>query len=206
MVKKLIIADGHRVVAEGIAQLICGRIDAKIAGIASTLAEAKALVAETRNSMLLLEMAMPDGNGILAIPELLKIDKNLKIAIFTSCAEPTMIRWAMESGASGYLLKSMNADEFIEGLSAMMQATEGFYCQESKKKLGKNKEDFPQLTAREREILKLIVEGLTMKEISERLFLSFETIHGYTKTLRQKLGCKNSTSLVRIAINTHLVW
>ena len=101
-------------------------------------------------------------------------------------------------------LKTTDIQEFTEGIKLVMKG-ETYICQEAKQQCGKPENVPIKLTLREKEILKLIVEGYTMKEISSKLCLGFETIHSYTKYLREKLHANNTASLVRKALEYHLV-
>ncbi|MBR2291648.1 MAG: response regulator transcription factor [Prevotella sp.] len=198
---KLIIADNHRVVTEGIARLLPPNYDC--CGLARTLAEAADLITEHQPDLLLLDIGMPDGDGIDAIPTLKAAQPRLRILILTMYAEAAVIQRALDNGAEGYILKSADREELILGIDTV--AAGGTYvCKEAKALLMNSREAAPELTQREREVLRLVVEGRTIKEIAEQLCLGFETVHSYTKSLRQKLGCPNTASLVRKAIGLHL--
>lgn len=201
---RIIIADDHRMVAEGIARLIADSNAAEVVATAATLDEAARLLEEHRPEVLLLDVALPDGDGIDAIPRLLEASPATHVVVLSMYAEPTVVRRAMEAHAHGYVLKSSGSQELIEAINAAA-ADEVYICQEAAQLMKSHHEELPTLTAREREVLRLIVEGKTMKEIAEELFLGFETIHSYTKYLRQKLGCNNTASLVRIALERHLI-
>lgn len=199
----VIIADDHRLVAEGIAKLIDESNNARVVAIAETLSEVVGLLADKRPDILLLDVAMPDGDGIDAIKQLREANPGQKIIILTTYAEPAVIHRALGAGANGYILKNSDTDEFLDGISTVARG-EQFICQEARTLLI-GSETAPPLTTREREILRLIVDGYTMKQIAHKLNLGFETVHSYTKTMRQKLGCPNMSSLVRTAIERHLI-
>lgn len=200
----VVIADDHRIVAEGIARLIEESQTATVVGISGTIADAVALVSQLRPHILMLDIAMTDGDGIDAIPRFREVCPPLRIVMLTCYAEPSVIHRAMQAGVNGYLLKNVSAEEFAAGLTSVIKG-QTYVCSEAKALLSSMREVSPALTNREREILQLIVQGYTIKEIADKLYLGFETIHSYTKSLRQKLGCNNSASLVRIAIERHLV-
>jgi len=86
-----------------------------------------------------------------------------------------------------------------------VMAGETYLCEEVRNRLNERLEVAPTLTLREREILRLLSEGNTMKEVADRLCLSFETVHSYTKNLRAKLGCNNVASLVKAAMEQHWI-
>lgn len=200
----IIIADDHRLVAEGIARLIDESKKARVTAIARDLNEASQLLRTTPCDILLLDVAMPDGDGIDAISRFTKLSQKLRVIVLTIYAEPAVIRRAMDAGAAGYILKNTDASELIDGITVVADG-DIFVSKAAQQLLIDNGEAAPELTPREREILKLVVEGLSMKEIADRLCLGFETVHSYTKYIRQKLGCNNIASLVRTAIERHLV-
>ncbi len=200
----VLIVDDHRVVAEGLSKLIDETGDVKVLDIACTLSEAEHLVEVHKPQVLLLDVALPDGDGIDAIPRLSAISPSSRFIICTSFAESAVIHRAMQGGAHGYILKSTGMDELLEGIRKVAESG-SFICEEAMSLVEDDSEVPPTLTMREREILRLMVDGYTIKEISDKLCLAFETVHSYTKCLRRKLGCANTASLVRTAIARHLV-
>ena len=199
---KLIIVDNHRVVTEGIARLLPSHYTC--CGQARTIAEAKELISQHHPDLILLDIGMPDGDGIDAIPFLKEAHPPLRIIILTMYAEAAVIQRALDNGVNGYILKSADYKELIQGIDTVVSG-ENYICEEAKTLLYNSNEVAPELTQREREVLRLIVEGRTIKEIAEQLCLGFETVHSYTKSLRQKLGCPNTASMVRRAISQHLI-
>lgn len=202
--KSVIIADDHRLVANGIASLIDGKEGIKVLAVANTLKETASLLSRHQPDILLLDVAMPDGDGIDAIKEFMALCPALRIIVLTTYAESAVIQRAKENGAHGYILKNSSTEELIEGICTV-GGGEFFICKESRNLITGLNETPPELTIREREILRLIVEGNTMKQIADKLHLGFETVHSYTKYIRQKLGCNNTASLVRIAMERHLI-
>ena len=178
--------------------------DLQVVGLASTLNETAEMLSRIKPQVLLLDVALPDGDGIDAVPNLLSISDKTKIVVLSMFAEASVIRRAMKAGAVGYLFKSVGSTEIHKAIQ-MAAAGETCLCDEAQRLLNETEVSSPILTMREREILGLIAEGCTMKEIADRLCLGFETVHSYTKNLRQKLGCNNTASLVRAAIGQHLI-
>lgn len=198
---KVIIADDHTLVAEGVSSLLAP--DMECCSITNTLADTEKQLATHRPDVLLLDIAMPDGDGIDAIPRLQAVSPATRILMFTIYAEPAVIRRAIGGGAQGYLLKNADKTELNTAIQTLADGG-NYICQEARRLTAGQLETAPVLTQREREILHLMVEGMSIKEMAEELCLGFETIHTYTKYLRQKLGCKNTASLVRTAIEQHL--
>ena len=200
----VMIADDHRVVADGLARLIEGGGEARVVAVATTLDATKKLVKEHRPQVLFLDVALPDGDGIDAIPTLQSASPETRIIVLSMFAEEAVVNRALAANAQGYVFKSVDVTELHESIVSVMKG-ETYLCKEARELLSGQNETAPMLTMREREILKLIVEGQTMKEIANGLNLGFETVHSYTKTLRLKLGCNNTASLVRKALEQHLV-
>ena len=201
---RILIADDHRVVAEGIARIVDESLTSQVVALADSIADAVRLAGEYHPDVVLLDVALPDGDGIDAIPRLRVASPEARIAVFTMYAEPAVIQRACEGGADGYLLKSVSASELLEGIQAVAEGS-SYLCREARELMEGYTEQTPSLTTREREVLMRLVQGKTIKEIANELFLGFETVHSYTKYLREKLGCPNTAALVRVAIEQHLV-
>ncbi len=201
---EVLIVDDHRIVAEGVSQLMTGDEGIRTVGIAATLSEASQMMSELHPQVVLLDVALPDGDGIDALPELLLSSPETKVIVLTMFAEPSVIRRAMDAQAHGYLLKNTTKEELVEAIRAVAMG-ENYLSKEVRDQLLSDVKKAPVLTLREREIIRLMSEGCTMKEIADRLFLSFETVHSYTKNLRVKLGCNNTASVVRTAMEQHWI-
>lgn len=201
---EVLIVDDHRIVAEGVSQLMTGEEGIRTVGIAATLSEASQMMSELHPQVVLLDVALPDGDGIDALPELLLSSPETKVIVLTMFAEPSVIRRAMDAQAQGYLLKNTTKEELVEAIRAVAMG-ENYLSKEVRDQLLSDVKKAPVLTLREREIIRLMSEGCTMKEIADRLFLSFETVHSYTKNLRVKLGCNNTASVVRTAMEQHWI-
>ena len=201
---EVLIVDDHRIVAEGVSQLMTGEEGIRIVGIAATLSEASQMMSELHPQVVLLDVALPDGDGIDALPELLSSSPETKVIVLTMFAEPSVIRRAMDAQAQGYLLKNTTKEELVEAIR-MVAMGENYLSKEVRDQLLGDVKKAPVLTLREREIIRLMSEGCTMKEIADRLCLSFETVHSYTKNLRVKLGCNNTASMVRTAMEQHWI-
>lgn len=204
LVIRVAIADDHKMVAEGIARLIEESETAHVVGIAGTLGDAASLISAEQPDVLLLDVALPDGDGIDSIPQFLAASSQTRVVVLTMFGERAVIARALEAGASGFVLKSAAPEVLMEAMRAVCR-DEVYLCGESSRIQRISKEVAPTLTPREREILRLIVDGLSIKEIADRLCLGFETVHSYTKYLRRKLQANNMASLVRTAIEQHLV-
>lgn len=198
----ILIADDHHIVATGITSLLPEGFNC--CGIATTLAQTATMMAEQQPDILILDIAMPDGDGIDAIPHLQSACVTTRIVVLTMFAEPAVVRRALEADVYAYLLKAGPTEDFRNALLTVADGKK-YLPAEVRSMMLRQQEVPPTLTPREREILRLIVRGYSSKEIAEQLFLAFETVHSYTKYIRQKLGCNNTASVVRVAIERHLV-
>lgn len=141
------------------------------------------------------------------LPDYLK-RYGLRTALTDYCAVLKKVNFqynrAVNANADGYILKNTDAGELINAIQIVAD-NEKYICHEALQILKTTeKKDIAILTQREKDVLLLIVNGYSEKEIADKLFLSFETIHSYTKQIRRKLNCNNTASLVRTAIQQHL--
>ena len=135
----VVIVDDHRVVAEGLAKLIAETDDVEVVGIACTLAEATSMLEERNPQVVLLDVAMPDGDGIDAIPRFSAICPSARFLIFTTYAESAVVHRAMQGGANGYVLKSIGVNELLTGIRRVVESAT-FICEEAAALIAENPE------------------------------------------------------------------
>ncbi|HQN93967.1 MAG TPA: response regulator transcription factor [Prolixibacteraceae bacterium] len=193
------IVDDHKILVEGLRKLIEESGTITVKEIAYTANECRKQLSYELPNVLLLDVNLPDTDGVTLCEELKKLYPNLKILALTSYGEYTVVRRMIESGASGYILKNAMCEEVITGIETVANGDE-FLCHEVDLLMKKKDNNEVWLSQRERDLLKLIVEGYTNPEIADKVFLSLETIKGYRKNLLLKLGAKNSAMLVKMAI------
>ena len=193
------ITDDHKVLVEGLKMLIHESKNISVIGVSHTLEECRKALLYQSPDVLLLDLSLPDGSGIDFCSEIRKKHPQIKILILTTHNEYSVAKQVMENGASGYILKNALAEEVIVGIEAVMEG-ETFLCDEIDVLMKKKPKQMIWLTTREKELLRLIVDGYTNQEIADKLFLSIETIKTYRKNLILKLGAKNSMLLVKMAI------
>jgi len=203
--KTILIADDHPVVAAGIKCLFEKYGVGDVIEVASDMIVCEQKLDELKPDVLVLDVGMPEGNSLARLPEWLEKIPHLHVLVFSNYVEPAVIRRAMDAGSSGFVCKDSPVNELIEGVQAVGKG-EQYYCSMATE-LIKNSTDsnVEMLTPREQQVLELVVEGLPMKQIADRLGLSFETVHSYTKNLRAKLGVNNTAALVRKALMQRLV-
>ncbi|MDL2238869.1 response regulator transcription factor [Bacteroidales bacterium OttesenSCG-928-L14] len=198
------ITDDHVMLVEGIEKAIN---ESKIAHVNNTFFDIescrKALIYE-RPDVLLLDISLPDGSGIDYCKEVHELYPNVKIIAITSHDEYSIARKMLENGAMGYILKNSSAEELIEGIEAVYNG-EKYLCDRIENIIKRRSSNEVYLSEREKEILRLIVDGYTNPEIADKLNLSPLTIKGYRKNLILKLDVKNTASLVNLVLTEKLI-
>ncbi len=201
---RVMIVDDHKLLVEGLRKLIDESGTAVVANIAYDASECRNLLSFGLPDVLMLDINLPDTNGVELCKELKERYPDIRILALTSYSEYSTIRQMLDNGASGYVLKNAMSEEVLEGISTVA-AGQIFLCHEVDLLMKKQPETSVWLTNREKELLKLVVEGYTNPEIATKIFLSPETIKGYRKNLLLKLGVKNTAALVKLALEQKLV-
>jgi DNA-binding NarL/FixJ family response regulator len=177
---------------------------ATVTGVSYTLKECRKALAFTLVDVLLLDISLPDGSGIEFCREMHDKYPDMKILILTFHNEYSIAKRAMDNGASGYILKSALSEEVVDGITAVMNG-KTYLCDEIDTLINKKNDQQIWLTKREQEILELISEGNTNKEIADKLFLGVETVKSYRKMLIQKFNAKNTVILVKKGMENKLI-
>jgi DNA-binding NarL/FixJ family response regulator len=201
----ILIVDDHKILADSLRKLIEESGDIKVANIANSAKECRYHLRYSIPDVLLLDISLPDGNGVDLCKELIEQYPTLKILALTTYNEYSTVRQMLENGALGYIIKNAMVEELIEGIISVA-AGEKFLCHEVDMLVKKNVHTNIWLTPRERELLKLIVEGYSSIEISDITSLGHETIKSYRKNLLLKLNAKNTAVLVKKALEEKLLW
>ena len=203
---KIAISDDHKVITQSLETLLNQSGGFEVLAHAANIAECEAMLEQNNDiDVLILDVGMPDGNSLDYIETWKDRYPDVRILILSTYAEAAVINRALSCGADGYVLKSSGKEELLEGIATVMKG-EQYVCPEVVQILKDHPQmDVVELTPREREVLKLIVEGYSIKMIADKLCLGFETVHSYYKYLKLKLGVPNTAALVRVAMEQKLV-
>ena len=201
---KVAIIDDHKILTEGLKFLIENSGTATVVGIAHSAAEASNKIQFWQPEVILLDVGLPDKNGVDLCREIKESFPQIKILALTTHNEYSIIRQMLEAGATGYLIKNAMAEEVLTGIQIVAGGGQ-FLSHEADILMKRPKQTQLWLSQREKEVLKLVVEGLTNQEIADRIYLSAETIKSYRKNLLLKLNAKNTAVLVRIALEQKLI-
>ena len=201
---RVAVVDDHKIITDSLSEIINKTEKIIVIDKAYNIAECREMLKRSQPDVLLLDVSLPDGNGIDLCPEIRESYPDIKILMLTSYAESNVIGRALDKGAHGYVLKNCTSEEIIEGIQKVAFGKR-FLCDQANVLFKRQIYQPVYLSPKEREVLKLIVDGLTIKEISEKLYLGFETVRSYHKYLHLKLNVHNTAQLVRMAIEQKLV-
>lgn len=209
---KVLIADDHAIVRTGLRALLNSEPSMKLVGEATGGYEAIELAGKSNADILVLDISMPDLDGISVTKKIKSQFPDLRILILTVHEDEALLREAIRVGAAGYILKRAAETELISGIRAIMGG--GFYVDPSMvrallsdeiKPTATLRESVEPLTHREKEILKLIVQGYTNRQTAEELNISTRTVEGHRANLAAKLGLHSRVELVRYARERGLI-
>jgi DNA-binding NarL/FixJ family response regulator len=201
---RIVIVDDHKILVEGLCSMLEESGIAEVAGVAHSAQECRQSIPFWRPDLVMLDVGLPDMSGVDYCRELKEQFPDIRVLALTTHNEYTIVRQMLDNGASGYLIKNAMSSEVLEGIKTVC-AGKTFLSHEVDMLLKRPTSKAVWLSARERELLRLITEGYTNTEIAEKIFLSPETIKGYRKNLLLKLGAKNTALLVKIALEQKLV-
>jgi DNA-binding NarL/FixJ family response regulator len=193
------ILDDHKFLVEGLELLINESKEITVTGVSYSLETCRKALQQQLPDVLLLDLNLPDGSGIDFCGEIHQKEPQIKILVLTTRSEYSVAKQVMENGASGYILKNAKSEDIIAGIKAVMD-DEVYLCAEIDTLLKKRTDQHVWLTSREKQLLKLMIDGYTNQEIADKMFLSVETIKSYRKNLILKLGAKNSILMVKMAM------
>ena len=205
---KVLIADDHPLVRYGIKTFLKTYDDIYIVGEAENGREAIEICEKHLPDVVLMDVRMPGLNGIEATNHILKKRPNIKVIILTSFIDKELIENSLKAGASSYLLKNESGERIVrvirdayQGKSNLSSEATQIMISEVRNPLSKRY----QLTKREKEILSLMVEGLSNKEIAKRLTLSTSTIQFHITNILSKFGVSKRTEAIYLALKQKLV-
>ncbi len=201
---RIFIVDDHPMVIEGIRSMLIQLPEIEVVGHAMNAASCLGFFVSNTADVVLLDINLPDQNGIEVCRALLKKRPELKIIALTNFDQLTYLQNMKDAGASGYLLKNSSIDEIEKAIQAAVSGKEYWLGRDSVRD-SISDHNQPLLTRREIEVLKLIAEGLTNQEIADKLFVSASTVDSHRKNLISKLQVKNTAALVRTALENRII-
>lgn len=207
---KILVVDDHTLMRDGIRALLSLSNDMEIIGEAADGREALEKVQELSPDVVVMDIAMPVMDGLEATRRIKKKNPKVKVLVLTQYDNREYILSAIKAGADGYVPKKAAGSELASAIRAIHRG-DSFLYPSAAAALIKDylrqavEEPYDRLTSREREILKLIAEGHTSKEIADMLFISLKTALGHRTKIMQKLDIHNRTELIKYAMHKGLV-
>lgn len=208
MKTKIAIVDDHSIIRSGLRAILKLHEEFDVVAEAGSAAEAIVFVKKTTPDIVLMDVSLPDGDGITVSRQILELLPGARIIMISGLSDEKTVNQAIQAGASGYMLKSNASSELILGLRAVL-AGHAFLSpeitfmvmQSYKTLLEKPAGSVPSLLSdRERDVLRLLATGLRSKEIARQLGIGVKTVETYRARLLTKLDCGSTNELVRYAI------
>jgi len=211
---RIVIADDHEIVRQGVKNLVANEADMEICGEATIGRDAVSLVEKLKPDVAILDISMPGLNGIDAARQILKAQPKTKVLMFTMHEAEQLVHEVFNAGAHGYLLKSDAGRHLIAAIRTVASGSHYFSSKLSEVIFESFlKKDVPHLPAdsqqkpsgREREIIQLLAEGKSNKEVATTLGISVKTAETHRAAVMRKLGLHSISELVRYAIRNHMI-
>ncbi len=213
---RILIADDHELIRQGARKLLEAQTGWEVCGEASTGREAIEKAKELKPDIVVLDLSMPDLNGLEATRQIVKALPQTEVLILTLHESEELIHDVLDAGAHGYLLKSDAARNLVLAVEALGQHNSFFSCKVSKLVLegylhsGPHNENangsvIDSLTPREREVVQLLAEGKSNKEVASVLNLSVYTVVNHRTNIMRKLDIHSVTELVRYAVRNKII-
>jgi DNA-binding NarL/FixJ family response regulator len=211
---RVLVVDDHTIVRDGICVLLRLAGDIEVVGEAANGREALEMVRKFIPDVILIDIAMPNMNGLETTHRIRKEFPGVKILVLTQYDDKEHVFGAIEAGASGFLSKTAASSELVSGIrsvhrgdsflspSAAKFLVEDYQLEAS---VRKEQDSYKQLSDREREILKLLAEGHTTREIADMLVISVKTVEGHKTNLMSKIDIHNRTDLVKYALRKGII-
>jgi DNA-binding NarL/FixJ family response regulator len=212
LVTRILIADDHALVRSGLEQTLNAKPDMEVVAEAEDGAEAVEKALKEDVHLAILDVAMPRMTGIQAAAELHKRKPELRTLMLSMYDSEQFLFEALKAGASGYVLKSGADTDIVDAVRAAMRGDSYLYpsavttlVRDYVERGGRGEEQFDVLTPRELEVLKLIAEAYTSKQIADTLFISIKTVDRHRQNILDKLGMRDRVELTRYAIRRGLI-
>jgi two-component system, NarL family, response regulator NreC len=209
---RILICDDHTLFVEGIKALLRSETSLEIVGEARDGRQAVELVKQLKPDLLLMDISMPDMTGFDATQRVHEFNPSLKVLVLTMHDDEELVARCLEAGAAGYIMKDAPASQLLYAIDAVqkgdtylspvvLKTVVGGYVKNS----NRPQTSYDRLSVREREILKLLAEGLSVKEIAVRLNVSVKTVDVHKYNLMKKIGVHDRAELIKYAIQKKLI-
>jgi DNA-binding NarL/FixJ family response regulator len=208
----VLVADDHGIVREGLRRMLEAESDLEVAGEARDGREVLQQVEEKKPEVVILDISMPRLGGLETLERLRTKHPGVKVILLSVHSDAPFIQSAISLGADGYVLKNGRAAEIVTAIRAVTKGGSYFspvvareIVEQLRTPHARSNEPFSVLSTREREVLHLIAEGMSAKEVASELSISTKTVEAHRTSLMRKLGVRKATELVRYALRHGLI-
>ncbi len=205
---RVLLVDDHQVVRQGLRAFLQLQPDLEVVGEAAGGRAALEAAAAGRPDVVLMDLVMPEGDGIAAIRALAEVAPGARVLVLSSFADDEHIFAAMQAGAAGYLLKDVDPDALAEAIREVRRGRPALHPDVAARLMRRVADPAvpatEPLTPREREVLRLVVEGYANKQIARRLLITEKTVKTHVSSILQKLGVPDRTAAAVLAIRQGL--
>ena len=210
---RILIADDHGVLRAGLRALLSAESELEVVDEASSGNEALTLAGELQPDLILLDISMPDLGGIEVTRRLKEMLPNVRVLILTVHEDESLLQEAIQAGASGYIVKRAVESELIDAIRAVWRGdlyihpamTRALLKEMSPSRSSNNEAPVESLTPRETDVLRLIAQGYTNRQMADMLSISVRTVESHRSNLMGKLDLHSRVELVRYAKENHLI-
>jgi DNA-binding NarL/FixJ family response regulator len=214
---RILLADDHEVVRAGLRALLEEQSGWEVVAEAVDGRDAVEKASKLKPDAVVIDIAMPSLNGLEAVRQIVKAVPNTKVLVLTMYDSDPLIQQVLQAGARGYLLKSDAGRDLVSAIDALRRnktfftpkvsqmVLEGYLDKNPKDKEPESEAESLRLTSRQREIVQLLAEGKSSKEVATVLGLSVKTAETHRANIMRKLDCHSVTELVRYAIRNHII-
>ena len=214
--KRIIIVDDHPLFREGLKAILARNQKYEVIGETGTARQGLQMAKELKPDLMLLDISLPDQNGIELVHDILKFIPKLRVLIISVHSKIDYIVRAFQAGATGYLVKESAADKLLEGIDTVLkgdffmdtsvsqQVVKKLVGLPATEKMGSDSE-YDALTPREQEIMTLLAEGLSIQQVADKLFISPKTAENHRSNIMRKLNLNSTIELVRYAAKLGLI-
>jgi len=214
---RILLADDHEVVRAGLRALLEEQSGWEVVAEAVDGRDAVEKATKLKPDVVVIDIAMPSLNGLEAVRQIVKTAPNTKVLVLTMYDSDPLIQQVLQAGARGYLLKSDAGRDLVSAIDALRRnktfftpkvsqmVLEGYLDKSPKEKEAEDEPESLRLTSRQREIVQLLAEGKSSKEVAAVLGLSVKTAETHRANIMRKLDCHSVTELVRYAIRNHII-
>lgn len=210
---RILIADDHQLVIDGLLLMIQEATDMHCVGQASNGVEALEILSKEPVDVLLIDLNMPQMDGLECCKIVRERYPDTRVLVLSMMRELSLVKAMLKQGASGFLLKNAGKDEVLDGIRKVAEGKQAFseaileslmnsFAQKPAKTSGS---PYPTISRREKQILQLIYDEKTTQEIADELFISFGTVETHRRNLLLKLNARNTAGLVKAAIEFNLL-